>query len=65
MSGFGEENKKPKITVNYEELNKLTKKYKRLKKYMKSPLYEIKNLSGTETVITNLLKELETDEELD
>lgn len=65
MSGFGEENKKSKITVNYDELNKLTKKYKRLKKYMKSPLYEIKTLSGTETVITNLLKELETDEELD
>lgn len=65
MSGFGEGKEKSKITVNYDELNKLTKKYKRLKKYMKSPLYEIKNLSGTETVITNLLKELETDEELD
>ena len=65
MSGFGEGKEKPKNTVNYDELNKLTKKYKRLKKYMKSPLYEIKNLSGTETVITNLLKELETDEELD
>jgi 5-bromo-4-chloroindolyl phosphate hydrolysis protein len=65
MSGFGEESKSPKITVNLSEVAKLTKKYKKLKKYMKSPMYEIKTLSGTETVITNLLKELESDESVD
>ena len=65
MSGFGEESESPKITVNLSEVAKLTKKYKKLKKYMKSPMYEIKTLSGTETVITNLLKELESDESVD
>lgn len=60
-SGFGEENKKPRVTIYMDEVSKLTKKYKRLKKYMKSPMYEIKTLFGTEDIISDLLKELDDD----
>jgi hypothetical protein len=62
MSGFKKYNN-PRVNIN--EVAKLTKKYKNLKKYMKSSLYDIKMMDGTETAITNLLKELDSEEELD
>ncbi len=62
MSGFKKYNN-PRVNIN--EVAKLTKKYKNLKKYMRSPLYDIKMMDGTETAITNLLKELDSDEKLD
>ena len=45
------------IDVNADEVKNLKKKYKKLKKYMRSSLYEIKVTDGTEKTITNLLKE--------
>ena len=45
------------IDVNADELQNLKKKYKKLKKYMRSSLYEIKVMDGNEKTITNLLKE--------
>ncbi len=45
--------------VNPYELQKLKKQYKKLKRYMKSPIYQIKMMDGTEKTITNLLKESE------
>ena len=45
------------IDVNADELKNLKKKYKKLKKYMRSPLYEIKVMDGNEKTISNLLKE--------
>ena len=45
------------IDVNADELKNLKKKYKKLKKYMRSSLYEIKVMDGNEKTITNLLKE--------
>ena len=45
------------IDVNADEVKNLKKKYKKLKKYMRSSLYEIKSMDGTEKTITNLLKE--------
>ena len=59
MSGFKKYNN-PRVNIN--EVAKLTKKYKNLKKYMKSSLYDIKMMDGTETAITNLLKELDSEE---
>ena len=38
-----------------EEVDKLTKEYKKLKKYMKSTMYELQTLNGSETVISELL----------
>ena len=45
------------IDVNADEVKNLKKRYKKLKKYMRSSLYEIKNRDGTEKTISNLLKE--------
>jgi|TARA_B100000085_G_scaffold73189_1_gene65653 hypothetical protein len=53
--GFGDG--KAKVFVQKEEVEKLIKEYKKLKKYMKSPIYEIKNLDGSETLVKGLLDE--------
>ena len=45
------------IDVNADEVKNIKKKYKKLQKYMRSSLYEIKTMDGTEKTITNLLKE--------
>ena len=45
------------VDVDPDELKNLKKKYKKLKKYMRSSLYEIKVMDGNEKTITNLLKE--------
>ena len=45
------------IDVNKDEVKNLKKKYKKLQKYMRSSLYEIKVMDGNEKTITNLLKE--------
>ena len=45
------------IDVNSDEVKNLKKRYKKLKKYMRSSLYEIKVMDGNEKTITNLLKE--------
>ena len=47
------------IDVNADEVKNIKKKYKKLQKYMRSSLYEIKTMDGTEKTITNLLKENE------
>ena len=46
-----------KVEINNDEVNKLLKEYKKIKKYMKSPLYEVKNIDGTEKVVSELLNE--------
>ena len=48
---------KAKVNVNADELVSVMKKYKKLKKYMKSNIYELHNLNQTETYISKLLKE--------
>lgn len=50
------------VTIYKDEVKKLLKSYKKIKKYMKSPLYQVKVMDGTEDVVSNLLKDLdETD----
>jgi len=45
------------IDIDLDELRPIKKQYKKLRKYMKSNLYQIKEMDGTEKVVTNLLKE--------
>ena len=47
------------VNIDYHEMKSIAKKYKKLKKYMRSPLYEVKKMDGNEKVIANLLKEVE------
>ena len=55
--GFSEE--KIEVAINTSEVNKLLKKYKKIKKYMRSPLFAVKNIDGTEKLVSDLLKEVE------
>lgn len=42
-----------------EDLNKLIKKYKKIKKYQKSSLFAIKMMDGTEEIVSKLVEEAE------
>lgn len=61
MSGFGKKQEKKSKTkvINEDEYDKLVKKYKRIKKFMNSPLHEIKRISGEKTIVEELMDEYE------
>ena len=42
-----------------EDINKLLKKYKKIKKYQKSSLFAVKTMDGTEKIISKMVQELE------
>ena len=50
---------KPNVVVYKDEVQDLIKKYKKIKKYMKSSLFQIKTIDGNETLVSNLIKEYE------
>jgi len=50
-------NNKLKVEINSNEVDKLLKQYKKIKKYMKSSLYEVNKIDGTEKVVSELLSE--------
>ena len=52
--GFSEE--KIDVAINKDEVKNLLKKYKKIKKYMKSPLFTVKTMDGTEKIVSGLLK---------
>ena len=45
------------INLDLDELGPIKKQYKKLKKYMKSSIYEVRMMNGTGKTVTNLLKE--------
>jgi predicted transcriptional regulator len=47
------------IQMNLDGLKQIKKKYKKIKKYMRSPLFAVKVMDGNEKVVSNLLKDLE------
>jgi hypothetical protein len=55
--GFSEE--KIDVAINKDEVKNLLKKYKKIKKYMRSPLFTVKEMDGTEKLVSDLLKEVE------
>jgi DNA-binding transcriptional regulator YhcF (GntR family) len=58
--GFGAEKSKEGkavVIIDDNEIDKLLKQYKKIKKYMKSSLYEVKKIDGTEKVVSELLDE--------
>jgi hypothetical protein len=59
-AGFGGEklkDGKAVVVINDNEVDKLLKKYKKIKKYMKSPLFTVKTMDGTENYVSQLIKE--------
>jgi hypothetical protein len=55
--GFSEE--KIEVAIYKEEVKKLLKQYKKIKKYQRSSIFEVKTMDGTETYISEMLKEVE------
>ena len=56
-SKYSGDAKEGKVSINQEEYKKVLKKYKKIKKYMKSNLFEIKMMDGTEKLVRELTKE--------
>lgn len=48
---------KAKVIIDDDEVGKLLKKYKKIKKYMKSSVFQIKTMNGTEKLVQDLLNE--------
>ncbi len=55
--GFSEE--KIEVRIYKDEVKKLLKQYKKIKKYQRSSIFEVKTMDGTETYISQMLKEVE------
>ena len=51
--------KQGNVNINQEEYRKVLKKYKKLKKYMKSSIFAVKTMDDTEKLVSGLLKEAE------
>ena len=47
------------LPIKKNEVKKLLKQYKKIKKYQKSNLYAIKSMDGTEEIISSLIREAE------
>jgi predicted hydrolase (HD superfamily) len=58
--GFGKK-ESVKISINKQEINNIIKKYKKAKKLMKSNLYQVQVMEGTESYISSLIQEVEGD----
>jgi hypothetical protein len=56
-TGFNNAN----VIIYKDEVQDLIKKYKKIKKYMKSPLFQIKTMDGTESLVSELMKEYNED----
>ena len=47
------------IEMPKSDINRLLKRYKKLKKYQRSPLFVVKTMDGTEKIISQMIKEVE------
>jgi hypothetical protein len=66
-SGFGAEkikDGKAAVIIDDNEVSKLLKEYKKIKKYMKSSLYKVKMIDGTEKKVTQLVEQYGKDDDL-
>jgi len=61
--GFSEE--KIEVAINKDEVKKILKRYKKIKKYMRSPVFAIKNIDGTEEIVSSLYEELKRDGDIE
>jgi hypothetical protein len=52
---------KPRVILNKDKLNGIIRKYKKIKKYMRSNLFTVKTIDGSETYVSELIKEAEED----
>lgn len=48
---------KAKVTIDQREVDNLLKEYKKIKKYMRSSLFQVKTMDGTENYVSKLVEE--------
>jgi len=48
---------KARVVIDDDEVGKLLKKYKKIKKYMKSSVFQVKTMNGTERMVQELIDE--------
>jgi hypothetical protein len=65
--GFGNLDKKDEYVgmINSTEVDKVLKRYKKIKKYMNSPFFELNRINGTEKILKELMDELDVAKEID
>jgi len=51
--GFG----KIKVEINFDAVDKILKKYKKIKKYQRSSVFTVKTMDGTEEIVSKLIQE--------
>jgi len=44
-----------KLELNADHIDVIRKQYKKVKKYMRSPIYEVRVMDGTEKIVNELL----------
>ena len=44
------------VNLNLDRVKDIKRQYKKIKKYMRSPLYEVQKLQGIETSVDKLIK---------
>ena len=57
--GFSEE--KIEVSINKDEVQKIIKEYKKIKKYMRSSIFTVKNIDGNEKIVSSLYEQLKSD----
>lgn len=48
---------KARVVIDDDEVGKLLKKYKKIKKYMKSSVFQVRTMNGTERMVQELIDE--------
>ena len=51
--GFG----KIKVKINFDAVDDILKKYKKIKKYQRSSVFAVKTMDGTEEIVSKLIQE--------
>jgi len=55
--GFGKDDVKVEFEIPQEQIDVLLKKYKKVKKYQKSNLYQVMTMDGTEKIVSEMIEE--------
>ena len=55
--GFGKDDVKVEFEIPQEQIDALLKKYKKIKKYQKSNLYQVMTMDGTESLVSKMIEE--------
>ena len=56
--GFGKDDVKVEFEIPQEQIDLLLKKYKKIKKYQKSNLYQVMTMDGTERIVSEMIEEI-------